>query len=87
MIWMALSVKMLSKAWRCASAFRPLLAYCNPFWNLSLAFPTEAEAEQAFAALSQGGQVRMPMTQTFWSPRFGMVTDQFGLGWMVTVAR
>ena len=56
-------------------------------FNLSLAFPTEAEAEQAFAALSQGGQVRMPMTQTFWSPRFGMVTDQFGLGWMVTVAR
>lgn len=56
-------------------------------FNLSLAFPTEAEAERAFAALSEGGQVRMPMCQTFWSPRFGMVTDQFGLGWMVTVAR
>ncbi|MBL9173425.1 MAG: VOC family protein [Verrucomicrobiales bacterium] len=56
-------------------------------FNLSLALPTEAEADRAFAALSEGGQVRMPMAKTFWSPRFGMVTDKFGLGWMVTVAR
>ena len=55
-------------------------------FSLSLSLPTEAEANQAFAALAAGGQVRMPMTRTFWSPRFGMVTDRFGIGWMVTVA-
>jgi PhnB protein len=55
-------------------------------FSLSLALPTEADAERAFAALADGGVVRMPMAKTFWSPRFGMVTDRFGLGWMVTVA-
>ena len=54
-------------------------------FSLSVAFPTEAEADRAFAALAEGGQVRMPMTKTFWSPRFGMVADRFGMGWMVTV--
>ncbi len=53
--------------------------------SLSLAFPTEAEATRAFAALADGGQVTMPLCRTFWSPCFGMVTDRFGLGWMVTV--
>ena len=55
-------------------------------FSLSLAVPTEAEADRAFAALAAGGQVRMPLTKTFWSPRFGMLTDRFGLGWMVSVA-
>jgi len=55
-------------------------------FSLSLAVPTEAEANRAFAALANGGQVKMPLTKTFWSPRFGMVTDRFGLGWMVSVA-
>ena len=54
-------------------------------FSLSLALPTEAEADRAFAALADGGQVQMPMGQTFWSPRFGMLTDRFGIGWMVTV--
>jgi PhnB protein len=51
----------------------------------SLALATEEEAQRAFAALSDGGQVQMPLTKTFWSPCFGMVTDRFGVGWMVTV--
>jgi PhnB protein len=55
-------------------------------FSLSLALPTEAEVNQAFAALADGGKVGMPLTKTFWSPRFGMVTDRFGIGWMVTVA-
>ena len=55
-------------------------------FNLSLAVPTEAEADRAFAALADGGQVQMPLTKTFWSPRFGMLTDRFGIGWMVSVA-
>jgi PhnB protein len=54
-------------------------------FSLSLAVPTEADAKRAFAALAVGGQVKMPLTKTFWSPCFGMVTDRFGIGWMVSV--
>ncbi len=54
-------------------------------FSLSLSVPNENEAERAFAALSEGGQVRMPLTKTFWSPRFGMLQDRFGLGWMISV--
>lgn len=52
---------------------------------LSLARADAAEAERTFAALAHGGQVTMPLAPTFWSPLFGMVTDRFGVGWMVTV--
>ncbi len=55
-------------------------------FRLSLSLPTEADAQKAFAALADGGDVQMPLTKTFWSPCFGMVTDRFGVGWMVTVA-
>jgi PhnB protein len=54
-------------------------------FSLSLAVPTQADADRAFAALADGGKVKMPLTKTFWSPCFGMVTDRFGLGWMVSV--
>jgi len=53
--------------------------------SLSLTVANEAEADRVFAALAEGGQVQMPLGKTFWSPRFGMVSDRFGLGWMVTV--
>jgi PhnB protein len=53
--------------------------------SLSLALPSEADARRAFDALADGGNVTMPITKTFWSPCFGMVTDRFGLHWMVTV--
>ena len=52
---------------------------------LALAVLTEEDAHQAFDALADGGSVQMPLTKTFWSPCFGMVTDRFGLGWMVMV--
>lgn len=55
-------------------------------FRLSLALPSEADAQRVFTALTDGGQVQMPLTKTFWSPCFGMVTDRFGVGWMVTVA-
>jgi PhnB protein len=55
-------------------------------FSLSLSVANEAEAEHAFTALSDGGQVRMPLTKTFWSPCFGMLADRFGVGWMVGVA-
>ena len=54
-------------------------------FSLSLTMPDEAAAKRAFNALSRGGQVKMPLTKTFWSPCFGMLTDQFGVGWMITV--
>ena len=53
---------------------------------LSLTVPTEAEAERRFASLGDGGQVHMPLAKTFFSPRFGMVADRFGVSWMVYVA-
>jgi PhnB protein len=53
---------------------------------LSLSLANEAETDRVFAALADGGQVQMPPTKTFWSPRFGMLSDRFGVGWMVSVA-
>ena len=44
---------------------------------------TPAEAERLFAALSEGGTVQMPIGETFWSARFGMLTDRFGVPWMI----
>ena len=54
-------------------------------FSLSLTVPNDAEAERLFAALGQGGQVQMPLTKTFFSSRFGMVADRFGVSWMVYV--
>ena len=53
-------------------------------FTLSLTVADEAEAQRVFAALLEGGEVQMPLGKTFWSPCFGMVTDKFGLAWMVT---
>ena len=55
-------------------------------FSLSLTVPNDAEAEKKFAALADGGQVQMPLTKTFFSSRFGMVADRFGVSWMVYVA-
>lgn len=54
-------------------------------FRLALSVPTEADADRVFNALSDGGTVDMPLVKTFWSPRYGMVTDKFGVGWMVMV--
>ncbi len=54
-------------------------------FSLSIAVPDETQARKLFAALSGGGQVQMPLTKTFFSPCFGMVTDRFGVGWMIIV--
>ena len=54
-------------------------------FSLSLTAPNDAEAERLFAALADGGQVQMPMAKTFFSSRFGMVADRFGVSWMVIV--
>jgi len=54
-------------------------------FRLALSVPDEAAADHAFNALADGGRVDMALVTTFWSPRYGMVTDRFGIGWMVMV--
>ena len=54
-------------------------------FSLSITVADEGEAERLFAALSEGGKVEMPLMQTFWAPKFGMLEDRFGVGWMVSV--
>jgi len=54
-------------------------------FSLSITVRTDAEADRIFAALSAGGSVTMPRGKTFWAPKFGMLTDRFGLGWMVNL--
>jgi PhnB protein len=52
-------------------------------FSLAVTAKDEADAERIFKGLSAGGEVRMPMEKTFFSPRFGMVADKFGVGWMI----
>jgi len=54
-------------------------------FSLSLSLPAAADVDRAFNALAAGGKVKMPLNKTFWSPRFGMLEDKFGIGWMVSV--
>ena len=53
--------------------------------SLTLTASSDNEAEQLFTALNDGGQVQMPLTKTFFSSRFGMVADRFGVSWMIIV--
>lgn len=53
----------------------------NNFW-ISLQCGSAEEVDRLFNALSEKGNVVMPVQQTFWSARFGMLTDQFGINWM-----
>jgi PhnB protein len=55
--------------------------------SLSLTVASEAEADRYFAALADGGQVLVALAKTFFSPRFGMLTDRFGVTWMILVAQ
>lgn len=52
-------------------------------FSLSLQIPTVAEAERVFRELADGGRVVMPLEQTFWAARFGMLVDRFGVPWQV----
>ncbi|CAN5773348.1 VOC family protein [soil metagenome] len=52
-------------------------------FSLSLSVASDAEADRMFAALCEGGKVSMPLGKTFFASRFGMLTDRFGVGWMI----
>jgi PhnB protein len=55
-------------------------------FSLSLTVRDDAEAERLFASLADGGQVQVPLAETFFSSRFGMVVDRFGVSWKIHVA-
>jgi PhnB protein len=55
-------------------------------FSLSLSAANDAEAQRLFSALSDGGQVQMPLGKTFFASSFGMVADRFGVSWMIIVA-
>jgi PhnB protein len=50
--------------------------------SLSLSFKTVGEIDKTFAALSDGAKITMPLQDTFWNARFGMLTDKYGINWM-----
>jgi PhnB protein len=52
-------------------------------FSVALGIDDPADAERMFHALAENGTVRMPLQQTFWAVRFGMLVDQFGIPWMV----
>ena len=53
---------------------------------LAIEVADDAEAKRVFTALGEGGVVNMPLAKTFWKSSFGMLTDKFGVPWMVNVA-
>lgn len=54
-------------------------------FSLSITVPDETQADRVFGALAEGGLVTMPLAKTFWAPKFGMLQDRFGVGWMILV--
>ncbi|WP_050465026.1 VOC family protein [Herbaspirillum autotrophicum] len=52
-------------------------------FQVSINLTDAAQAERIFTALQEGGTVRMPLQETFWALRFGMLTDRYGTPWMV----
>jgi PhnB protein len=53
-------------------------------FSVSFSVADPAEAGRIFQAMAEGGTIRMPIAQTFWSPRFGMLVDRFGVPWMIS---
>ncbi len=56
-------------------------------FSLAIECDTPQEVDKIFAALSAGGKVTMPVQETFWASRFGMLTDKFGVNWMLDLAK
>jgi PhnB protein len=54
---------------------------------LTLSLETPAEAERVFAGLAEHGEVQLPVQETFWAERFGMLLDRFGIPWMIQCAK
>ncbi|HXW76957.1 MAG TPA: VOC family protein [Candidatus Eremiobacteraceae bacterium] len=67
-----------------ASDGRPNTVYGEGRVSLSLGYDDAAQAERIFKALGQGGKVDLPFSDAFWGAKFGMLTDRFGIDWMVS---
>lgn len=62
--------------------------YCAPQGlSISIGVDTPEEAERVYAALAEGGSVQMPMEETFWAKRFGVLSDRYGIPWMINCDR
>jgi PhnB protein len=63
--------------------------WAKPFGGVTIALQYDDvdRGEAAYAALAEGGQATMPMAETFWAHRFGMLVDRFGVPWMVNVSK
>ena len=66
-----------------ASDSRPTTTYGDGPISLSIGTSDEAEAKRVFDALSKGGNVEVPLEKSFWGAMFGMLTDKYGIDWMV----
>jgi PhnB protein len=69
-----------------SSSWRPTAVqeYKDGPISLSISVGSKEEADRIFAALGEGGKVDMPMQNTFWGSYFGMITDKFGIDWMIS---
>lgn len=67
----------------CGEDFEPMFVAGNNF-SVSVNTDSKAETEKLFNGLADGGTITMPLTSTFWGDYFGMLTDKFGVNWMVS---
>jgi PhnB protein len=67
----------------CGGEWAPSFKQGNNF-SVSVTADSKDEADRIFNGISDGGQVTMPMNQTFWGDYFGMSTDKFGVNWMIS---
>lgn len=76
---------LLASDWRCGPDVPP---FGKPFgYRVSLDVGTAAEAERIYDALAEGGRADMPLQETFFAERFGMLVDRFGTPWMIHCAK
>jgi PhnB protein len=76
-----------SQVMACDNVFDEYATIIGNNINLAIGTPDVEKAEKMFEQMSVGGQVIMPMQETFWAQRFGMVTDKFGINWMFNCER
>ncbi|HET7301060.1 MAG TPA: VOC family protein, partial [Oleiagrimonas sp.] len=72
---------LMASDWGCGSDSPPFEAPRG--FSVSLNVDSVAEAERVYTALAEGGRANMPLNKTFFAERFGMLTDRFGVPWMV----
>ena len=71
--------QLLASDWISSEPYQPMTSF-----SVSLEYPTVAEARRVHDALAEGGQVRMPLQGTFWAKAFAMLTDRYGMPWMIS---